>query len=151
MQIRVTTSLSFLPPSLYQIISILAFSITAGFTDGPNDNSLSCTVNNASSSREVKLEFEYPFQSDDFRAVYKPNDTFIADLTRNTLSCGTSRGFKNRSFSGLAQFFVAMCVFSFLYCLGIVFVYVFFVTTEFPLLKWILIFVSFKVNLTVCL
>lgn len=124
---------------LMVIISILAFSITAGYTDGPNDNSLSCvSANNV--SHEVKLEFVYPFQANNFKAVYSPNDEFIANSTRNTSSCGTRTGFKNRSFSGLAQFFVAMGIFSFLYCLGIVFVYVLFVTQEFPFVKWILIF-----------
>ena len=135
------------PPSLAspspspQVISILTFSLTAGFTDGPNNNSLSCTAAD-NVSREVQLEFSYPFQADNFRAVYSPFDSFLANVTANFSSCREDNGFDTRSFAGFAQFFVAMGVLSFLYCLGILFVYVLFINPKLPFAKWIILFVS---------
>ena len=64
------------------------------------------------------------------------------NITRDVSSCQSSRGFENRSFAGFAQFFVAVGVFSFLYCLGILFVYVMFINPKLPFAKWILVFVS---------
>ena len=132
-------SLPLTPP---QIISILAFSITAGFTNSPNNNSLTCTTND-NVSRELNLEFNYPFRAQNFKAVYIPFDDFIEKVTRNESSCRVTSGFDTRSFAGFAQFFVAMGVLSFLYCLGILCIYVLFINPQLPFAKWIIVFVSF--------
>ena len=130
------------PPPSPQIISILTFSITAGFTNVPNNNSLSCTTSD-NVSREVSLEFNYPFRAQNFKAVYTPFDEFIANVLRNESSCQQTSGFDTRSFAGFAQYFVAMGVLSFLYCLGILFVYVLFINPQLSFAKWIILFVSY--------
>ncbi|CAI8014674.1 Synaptophysin [Geodia barretti] len=124
---------------LMVIISILTFSITAGFTNVPNNNSLSCTTSD-NVSREVSLEFNYPFRAQNFKAVYIPFDEFIANVSRNESSCQQTSGFDTRSFAGFAQYFVAMGVLSFLYCLGILFVYILFINPQLSFAKWIILF-----------
>lgn len=64
-------------------------------------------------------------------------------MTEMVSSCGRNDGFDTRSFAGFAQFFVAMGVLTFLYCIGIVIVYVLFINPKLPFAKWLLVFVSF--------
>ena len=119
-----------------QVIAILAFSITAGFTNSNNDNSLSC-LSTDNATRTVRLTFRYPFRGEDFRASYSPN------ATSNSSSCGRAGGFENKGFSNMAEFFVVMGVFTFLYCLVALPVYVIFITPKMPFAKWIIVAVSY--------
>ena len=133
-------SLTHTPPS--QIISILAFSITVGFTGGINDNSLSCNTTSNNASVGVELGFSYPFRENDFRAQYQPSEEVILNISNNTVSCGRAEGFRSKNFAGFAQYFVAMGVLTFLYCLGILLVYVIFINPDLPFAKWLIAFVS---------
>jgi hypothetical protein len=125
---------------LMVIISILAFSITVGFTGGINDNSLSCNTTSNNASVGVELGFSYPFRESDFRAQYQPSEEVILNISNNTVSCGRAEGFRSKNFAGFAQYFVAMGVLSFLYCLGILLVYVIFINPDLPFAKWLIAF-----------
>ena len=71
-------------------------------------------------------------------------DTFVLNVTRATPSCQENDGFETRSYAGFAQYFVAVGVLSFLYCLAILFVYVMFINPNLPFAKWIILFVGLQ-------
>ena len=73
--------------------------------------------------------------------VISPNDDFITN--RSASACDTSSNiFSRQTFYGSAQFYVAMGVFTMLYVIGALIIYILFITPELFMAKYLVIVVS---------
>ena len=137
-----------LPPSIHvllsftQFIAILAFATTAGFQSSTSNNTLTCTSSNVSTNYTASVSYVYPYDGDNFRMVISPEDDFITN--RSTSACDTSSNiiFSRQTFYGSAQFYVAMGVFTMLYVIGALIIYILFITPELFMAKYLVIVVS---------
>ena len=96
-------------------MSIIAFALTVGYSSYDNIEECFITLNNDTniSITTIKIEFEYPFHSNNFDIEYLFN-RMMDDCQRNF----------DKNFNGGAQFFVATGILSMLYSLGILPVYI---------------------------
>ena len=78
------------------------------------------------------VTFDYPYRDDDFKIRFETDN--------NNIDC--DRSFDSGTFSGSAEYFVAMGVFTMLYVIVAILVYIFFITPELFLAKWLVIGVS---------
>ena len=122
-------------------MSIITFSLTAGFSS--SDNTEQCTANGEDGSNytvTIRLEFEYSFHREHFEIIY-PADTSNASSNGTSEEISCNSGF-DKNYNGGAEFFVAMGILSMLYCLFSLPVYMVFINDQWSYGKIIANFVS---------
>ena len=120
-----------------QVVALLAFSTTAGFSTISDDNRVNCrsSIYNNTEYQAV-LHFEYPFTEQNFRFTYLPS------APPNATEAGCPQSMPFRRFSGRSGYFVAMGVLSMIYVIAAIVVYMLFLIPELFLVKWLVVGVS---------
>ena len=130
-----------LPP--LQLIAILAFSTTEGFSSSGGNNTISCRNSTQNRTYTATVTYQYPYDGDNFNIIPAPNDEFI--MNRTTSECRTSI-FSRQIFYGSAQYYVAMGVFTMLYVIGALVIYIVFITPDLFMAKYLVIVVSLSLS-----
>ena len=138
-------SLSLSPPlPPLQLIAILAFSTTAGFSSSGGNNTITCLSPSQNRTYTATVTYQYPYDGDNFNIIPAPNDEFIMNRTTMTSECQPSKIFSRQIFYGSAQYYVAMGVFTMLYVIGALVIYIVFITPDLFMAKYLVIVVSLK-------
>ena len=122
-----------------QFIAILAFSVTAGFSSSGTNNTITCQgtpPNNSLDNYTATITYQYPYDGDNFQINPTPN------LVNVTVQCRQDRVFSRQIFYSSAQYYVAMGVFTMLYVIGALIIYVVFITPDLFMAKYLVIVVS---------
>ena len=136
-------SINFLSPALtllflFQVIALLAFSITAGFSSGSTNNSMTCLGGN-NQNNTVYITFSYPYSSGSF--AFTPQEGTPGPNTTLDM-CTQATQFSTRAFSSSAQFFVALGVLTMIYVIAALLIYMMFIIPDLFIAKWLVIGVS---------